>query len=268
MKTNYHTHTTRCHHAVGSDEDYVKSAIKAGYEEIGFSDHSPWLYRSNFRSPIRMLPEELPDYVTSIKTLKEKYKDKISIKLGLECEYYPTYMRWMIEQVKTYKIDYLVFGNHFHISDENRFYYGRDAIKPEHITMYVDDAIEGLKTGLFAYLAHPDLFMRGYPSFDETCERESRRLCEFMKEYNYPLEYNLAGLMNCLELHVNEYPHPAFWKIAAEVGCDAIIGVDAHDYRHLEDSTYRGMALENLHNLGINIVDKITFFKEEDERLK
>ena len=31
MKTNYHTHTTRCMHATGDDEDYVLSAIKGGY---------------------------------------------------------------------------------------------------------------------------------------------------------------------------------------------------------------------------------------------
>ena len=34
-------HTYRCMHASGTDEEYVLSAIKNGYEEIGFSDHSP-----------------------------------------------------------------------------------------------------------------------------------------------------------------------------------------------------------------------------------
>ena len=42
MKHNYHTHTTRCHHAEGSDEDYIIEAIKAGYKTLGFSDHAPW----------------------------------------------------------------------------------------------------------------------------------------------------------------------------------------------------------------------------------
>ena len=37
MKTNYHTHTTRCMHATGDDEDYVLSAIKGGYRILGFS---------------------------------------------------------------------------------------------------------------------------------------------------------------------------------------------------------------------------------------
>ena len=29
MKTNYHTHTTRCMHATGDDEDYVLSKLSA-----------------------------------------------------------------------------------------------------------------------------------------------------------------------------------------------------------------------------------------------
>ncbi len=41
IKTNYHSHTTRCKHAVGSDEAYVLAAIEAGLDEIGFSDHAP-----------------------------------------------------------------------------------------------------------------------------------------------------------------------------------------------------------------------------------
>lgn len=38
---NYHTHTTRCMHAIGSEEEYILAAISAGYTELGFSDHTP-----------------------------------------------------------------------------------------------------------------------------------------------------------------------------------------------------------------------------------
>ena len=38
---NYHSHTSRCGHAVGTDEEYVKAAIAAGYQKMGFSDHAP-----------------------------------------------------------------------------------------------------------------------------------------------------------------------------------------------------------------------------------
>ena len=93
MRTNYHTHTTRCLHATGSDEEFVLSAIKGGYQELGFSDHTPWKYHTDYVSDIRMTPEELPEYVESLRSLQKKYKDQISIKIGLECEYFPEYMK-------------------------------------------------------------------------------------------------------------------------------------------------------------------------------
>ena len=103
MKTNYHTHTTRCMHATGSDEDYVLSAIKGGYQELGFSDHTPWKYHTDYVADMRMLPEELPGYVESLRSLREKYRDQISIKIGLECEYFPTYIHWLKEKIKEYQ---------------------------------------------------------------------------------------------------------------------------------------------------------------------
>ena len=56
MKTNYHTHTFRCKHAVGDDEAYVLAAIGAGFDRIGFADHCPWPFASGYRSGIRMEP--------------------------------------------------------------------------------------------------------------------------------------------------------------------------------------------------------------------
>ena len=53
MEYNYHTHTTRCHHANGTDEQYVLSAIKANYKGLGFSDHVmlPYIEDSFIRGP-------------------------------------------------------------------------------------------------------------------------------------------------------------------------------------------------------------------------
>ena len=47
---NYHTHTWRCQHARGTEEEYVKAAIKQGFGVLGFSDHTPWPYESDFIS--------------------------------------------------------------------------------------------------------------------------------------------------------------------------------------------------------------------------
>ena len=39
IQTNWHTHTSRCGHAVGTDEEYVQAAIQGGLKTLGFSDH-------------------------------------------------------------------------------------------------------------------------------------------------------------------------------------------------------------------------------------
>ena len=30
-QTNFHTHTSRCHHAFGNDEEFVRTAIQNGF---------------------------------------------------------------------------------------------------------------------------------------------------------------------------------------------------------------------------------------------
>lgn len=63
-------------------------------------------------------PEELPGYVESLRSLQEKYKNQISIKIGLECEYFPEYIHWLKGIIKEYKLDYIIFGNHHFHTDE------------------------------------------------------------------------------------------------------------------------------------------------------
>lgn len=75
---NLHTHTYRCHHASGKDEEYVIKAIENGYDLIGFSDHAPYLFPNGYVSSFRMLPSEAEGYAKSINSLKEKYKGKLT----------------------------------------------------------------------------------------------------------------------------------------------------------------------------------------------
>lgn len=83
MRTNYHTHTERCNHAKGSDQEYVLSAIRGGYSLLGFSDHTPFPFEDKFYSDFRMRMNELEGYISSVQSLREKYADQIEIKMGL-----------------------------------------------------------------------------------------------------------------------------------------------------------------------------------------
>ncbi len=259
MKTNYHTHTKRCKHAQGEDEEYVLSAIENGYEVLGFSDHTPWAYKEPFSSSTRMDLDMIEDYVISIRELKEKYASKIEILLGLECEYFPEYMDSLKEMIKKYDIDYIIFGNHFYKTDEYREYYGRVCSDDIYMERYLMGAIEGLKTGLYSYLCHPDVFMRARRVFDDVARDISYKICRYAKENDVLLEYNLEGMRIEDEGREAHYPCAGFWKIASEVGNKAIIGVDAHRPDSLATDHYRSIAKKRLSDLSIEVVDELPF---------
>lgn len=119
MLTNYHTHTTRCGHAEGTEEEYILTALRCGFKVLGFSDHTPWAYATpGFVSRIRMLPSQLDDYVLTLRGLREKYADKLHIRIGLEAEYFPAYLGWLKEEMERLDIEYLILGCHYDTTDE------------------------------------------------------------------------------------------------------------------------------------------------------
>lgn len=255
MKTNYHTHTIRCNHANGSEEDYILAAIDAGYTELGFSDHSPWKYDSNYKAGMRMGLDEIDEYIDTLIYLRDKYKDKISIKIGLECEFFPNYMPWLKELLNVQPIDYIILGNHFRESDEYGEYYGTRTNSKDLVVSYVDGAIEAMKTGLYSYMAHPDV-INYYDIESDFYKNEMIRLCKAAKQYNIPLEFNLLGFE-----HKRHYPNKIFWQIAANEQCDAILGIDAHDTYQFSLNDLYYQAVSYLDSLGINRVSKIKFLR-------
>lgn len=252
MKANYHTHTTRCFHATGTDEEYVLAAISAGFDELGFADHGPWNYRSSFVANMRMPLSEFKDYRDSVLKLKEKYADKISIKLGLEYEYFPDYNDWLKKFVASEGLDYIIFANHYAVSDEINPYFGYHA----DLDLYLDSMLAGMDQDIYAYVAHPDLIMRPYGKFDSAIEKVFTKICRRAKENGRILEYNLLGLRRWgKEAKMRGYPNDNFWKIAAAEGCKAIIGTDAHAPEQLKDGVYRRMAEDFLFSLGMDVVN-------------
>lgn len=255
MIANYHTHTYRCHHAGAyEDEEYVKYAIDNGFRVLGFSDHTPWPYITGYRSPVRMDVLELDAYISSVQKLKEKYRDIIHIYIGLECEYFPEYLPWLEQQ--RHKLDYLILGSHWAPSDEHGEVYYSHATQPEQVEEYADFTICGMQTGLFSYLAHPDHVFSDYPTFDGVCRKAAYAICEEAKRVNLPLEYNLVGYEKKLAGRQKGlgFPTPEFWDIAEEVGCSAILGIDAHKPGHFSQHDWINLAKQELNRRNIPIL--------------
>lgn len=220
MVANYHTHTWRCRHAVGEDREYVETAIERGIKELGFSDHVPMPFadghESRFRVPMRLLE----DYVKSVLALREEYKEDIDIRLGFEAEYYPDLFEDMLGVIRPYPVEYLLLAQHFNDSRETLY---NPAPQPsrEALKTYVDRVVEGMETGRFSCVAHPDLFHFAGP--EKAYRQEMGRLCQRAKGLDIPLEINILGLREG-----RNYPCDRFWPLAAEAGCRVILGSDAH----------------------------------------
>lgn len=203
MLANYHTHTTRCRHAVGADREYFKAAIQSGVKILGISDHAPFPDRAF----VGMTPDILPEYVAAMSALREEFKKDLTVHIGLELEYDPKNFPRQFDFLKAHGIEYLILGQHalFGISD----------IAGAHITSseekYLDHHCglqrEAMDTGVITYVAHPDIY--NFTGSEAVYERHIRALCRHAKDLDIPLEINLLGLRTN-----RHYPRPHFWQIA------------------------------------------------------
>ena len=232
MIANYHTHTARCGHATGEDREYVEKALERGLKVLGFSDHIPMPFADGRESHFRVPRARLAEYVESVLSLREKYKDRIRILLGFEAEYYPDYYERMLDQLAPYPVDYLILGQHFNDSAES-LYNTKPQTDAGGLARYVDRVLAGLATGRYLYLAHPDLVT--WVGEEAAYRREMERLCRRAKEMDIPLEINMLGMREG-----RPYPNPLFWEIAAREGNRCLLGCDAHspeDVAHPEQLT-------------------------------
>ncbi len=253
MISNYHTHTWRCRHASDTEEEYVTRAIKGGFKTLGFSDHTPYWFPGDYYSYFRMYPEQLPDYVDTVLHLKEKYADKIQIHLGLEAEYYPAYFTELLQHLKDHPIEYLILGQHYGGNEIDEPYYGQFITEDATIlSCYCDQVVEGIYTGVFSCVAHPDI--AGFGGDERIYRQHMRRVCQAANACGIPLELNLLGIRAG-----RHYPEPKFWCLAGEEGCQVILGCDAHKAVDVWDPQSEQTAMEMVKTYGLQLVQKLPF---------
>ena len=244
MKANYHTHTWRCRHATGSEEQYVNNAIRAGLEILGFADHAPYIFPDGYYSTFRMRMDQFPGYVDTVLSLREEFRNRIEIPLGLEIEYYPKHLPELLPILRDQPMDYLILGQHFVNNEYDAPYNGVGSQDEALLRQYVRQTCDAMNTGLFTYFAHPDLI--NFRGSERLYRHHMRDICREAKSCGVPLEFNLLGL-SCGK----NYPNRVFWEMAGEEGCDVILGRDAHDPEALLDEKTEEQALTALDSLGI-----------------
>jgi len=222
MRVDLHNHTSRCNHATGTVDDYIKKAIDLGIDIYGFSEHAPMDFDPKYR--IRF--DEMAEYERDILDAKERYKKDIKILLGYEVDFLPNYMD---SRVLNANVDYLIGSVHFINKwgfDNPEFireYQNRDIDK---IWQDYFDAIEAMvNSGKFDIVGHLDLIkvFKFMPKKD--IKLIAKNTLKAIKKSNMVLEINSAGLRKPI---TETYPSKDLLQKAYELNIPITFSSDAH----------------------------------------
>jgi histidinol-phosphatase (PHP family) len=222
-----HMHTPLCRHATGEPVEYAQHALKLGFTEIGFSDHSP-MRRDDF-DDWRMRFDQLGEYVEKVRRAQKDFP-QLTIRLAMEVDYLPGQEEWIRELAKLHPWDYFIGSVHYvsdswAIDNPNKLSEWRSRDVMEVWSTYFDWLTMAAESGLFEIIGHPDLPKKfGFrPTGD--CTPMFEKFLKAAKAHNCAIDVNTAGLRkDCKEI----YPSRAFLSLAFKHGVPITFGSDAH----------------------------------------
>ncbi len=227
---DYHMHTPRCNHAIGTVTEYAEAALLVGLEEIGMSDHSPM--PEGFDKAWRMDRSELDAYLNEVSEAQNIFAGRLDIKMGLEADFHPGTESYVKEMIAAHDWDYVIGSVHyidawgFDNPDEVKQWEVWDV--EDAYCAYYELVAASAGSGLFDIIGHPDLIKKfGHrPPLDSqrVLDAEERMLVA-VKKADVALEVSSAGLRKPV---CEVYPHARIIARAAELEIPVSFGSDAH----------------------------------------
>ncbi|MBO4468248.1 MAG: histidinol-phosphatase [Clostridia bacterium] len=241
QKKDLHIHTA---FSDGSNtpEECVIAAIEKGLQTVGISDHS-YIDDTTYE-PYWLKKDAEQDYKRTVTALKEKYKDKIEVLLGIEQDYYS------FAPASGY--DYIIGSVHFLRTDDGFFAIDENLEDMRsHIEFFDNDIYNfvDLYYGTVAdvvnktncdIIGHFDLITKFNGEnllFDEKNERyiaAYKKAANALIETGKPFEINTSALYRGLKKE--PYPSYAVIDYLKSLGAKFILSSDAHKKENIARS--------------------------------
>jgi histidinol-phosphatase (PHP family) len=227
---DYHVHTYRCGHAGGETRDFVLKAIERGLSEIGLTDHIPLYFLPPAeRDPkLAMKEEDFDGYIAEVLELREEFRGRIEVRLGLEADYREGYEEELARWLAKAEWDLVVGSVHWVAGwwidapgSEKRF----DKEGTEHLyDEYYRLLAKAARTGFFDILSHFDLPKKfGHrPARPRKAEREAIAAA---REAGCAIEISSAGLRKAV---AEAYPEARLLEQIVAAGVPVTFASDAH----------------------------------------
>lgn len=256
VKTNFHTHTLFCGHAVGLPIDYLNSIKDLGLKTLGFSEHS-YIDIPRFHHIISSR-EEMDSYYNEVQKLKEK--TNIELLTGLEIDYVPSFIDYYKELKE--KFDFLSLSVHF-VYINNDYSYATRFSKIDELILYKDYLISGINSKLFSFVNHPDLFLNNFANENkdnEIIKSLEKDIIDEAVKADIPIEFNIAQFYRFNHLYDENSVRYGFWKMVGMSKVKVLINYDAHDPNEMTLERYNKV-MEYISKFNLNIV---TDFRKRD----
>lgn len=224
---DYHVHSHLCRHGEGKISEYVAAAVIQGMTEIGFAEHIPLPQIDDPDG--RMHWSDFPLYYKEIEAAQKAFPE-ITIRIGLEADFFPEYVDYLSRFIADYPFDYIIGSIHFlgdwnfdHPKYVGRYHdYGIDSVYRDYYYLLRQAA----GCGLFDIIGHFDLPKKyGYlPTIDLTDEIEMSLL--EIHNNGLALDVNTSGLR---KPSGEIYPSASILRRAKELDIPIVLGSDAHN---------------------------------------
>lgn len=237
-KQNLHTHTS---FSDGADtpEEIIATAIEKNFDSVGFSEHSYMNYSAFFLKH----GDKTQDYKKEILSLKEKYKNRIKIYLGLEVDMYSgpdmTGYDYLIGSMHYFKFqnEYVGFDrSQDEVANVIDQYFGGDGMK--YVKAYYEGIARLPEYGRFDIIGHFDLITK----HSDNCSFFDTSSKEYIKAAVEAAEA-LVGKIPLFEVNTGAvsrgyrktpYPMKSIIKELKRLGFGAVITSDCHSKANLD----------------------------------
>jgi histidinol-phosphatase (PHP family) len=251
-----HMHTPLCKHAVGEPEEYARTGLARGLRGIIVTCHNPM--PDGFSASVRMAPEEFDTYRSLVDRARHVCRGQIEVHLGLECDYFPGYERWLERQVESAPFQYILGSVHPQIRAYQTRFFGGDAV--EFQRTYYTHLAEAAELRLFDTLSHPDIVKNCFPDEWDLPRilDHVRRSLDRIAKTGIAMELNTSGL----DKTISEFnPGDVILHEMLARDIPIVIGADAHVPGRVADDFE--IALDTLEAIGYQ---HVSYFLERRRR--
>ena len=229
-----HMHTSRCHHAWGTMEEYVQAGIKRGLKRIIFLEHLE--IGIEYFETTWLTDQDFDKYFQEGRQLQKKYQGVIEIGLGVEVGHNPHKVDEIRKRLAQWQWDRIGISYHFMhtptghlnlVSSKPVNITALDKLGTDRVlTTYYRDLRDAVLSLPGDVLCHFDAVLRHHPDAEDFDHHEELidDLLDAVIAKKMALEVNTSGYK------IRNEPYPAIGLLQKAVarGIPLVAGSDAH----------------------------------------